>query len=185
MLCFVLLFLTHAGGRAASATHRRGFSQSGGCNTSYFFFFFSLYASKLLKTFNLCSWRWCLWLPPPVMVTHGRECTVLLACGPGCQGTKGSLVWRCVPGTVLPSNDGHLVCCYFCHIPSMSQYGRKAQEPRHHVQQKWEMVARAGRAALSGEDEQPGELVLSLQCFFEFILHVLLERLPASGCAQI
>lgn len=31
----------------------------------------------------------------------------------------------------------------------------------------------------------PGELVLSLQCFFEFIPHVLLEGLPPSGCVQI
>jgi len=67
-----------------------------------------------------------------VEVTCGRQRTGLLACARGCQGTEGSLVWRHVPRTVLPSHDGQLIRGYF----GLDSQGEATPQACHSVEEQ-------------------------------------------------
>lgn len=97
-------------GRAASATHRKRFPESGGCDTSYFFLW---YTSKLVPPGEkqqlstsapgggICDCHLSWWWPWQTAY-----------CAPSCREPKAAAL-EALPGTVLPFHDKPLICGYF------------------------------------------------------------------------
>lgn len=91
------------GGKAASATQRKGFPESGPEIPAALFYLIHFQSATTwckTETFDSCFWFFGLAFLP-VKVGHGRQCTGYLACALSCQGIKGSLFWRCVWDSII------------------------------------------------------------------------------------